>query len=367
MATYKVIQDIEAEDKLVGPFSFRQFVYILVGAFFGYLCFISIAKHASFLLVLFAPPMLFCFFFAWPWSPDQPTEVWALARIRFLFKPRRRIWDQSGIKEFVTITAPKRIERIYTDGLSQMEVRSRLSALANTIDSRGWAVKNVNVDLGAAQAAMPAQTDRLLDFSAMPQEVSNVDVRADDDILDEVNNPLAYQVNQMIDASTKARRQGLLARLKAAGATVPEPAAAQPTGNWFAGSAQSAAPNALPSVAVAQSAAPVPPASQPLPSPAVQRQLANTHFKTVPTTPAPEPVKPITSQSVPQPVAVKPQTQPASAPAPTPAPKPTAPQPDPAILNLAHDNNLDVATLAREAKRARRLDSSDGEVEISLR
>lgn len=364
MATYKVIQDIEAEDKLVGPFSFRQFVYILIGAFFGYLCFISIAKHASFLLVLFLPPTLFCFFFAWPWSPDQPTEIWALARIRFLFKPRKRIWDQSGVKEFVTITAPKKIERVYTDGLSQIEVRSRLSALANTIDSRGWAVKNVNVDLGAAQAIAPAQTDRLLDFSAMPQEVSNVDVRADDDILDEVNNPLAYQVNQMIDASTKARRQGLLARLKAAGASVPEQASV-PAGNWFAQPAQPAAPSTLPSVAAAPAAQPAP---QPLPSPAVQRQLANTHFKTVPAAPAPaQAITPAVASPAPQPATAKPRPQAAPTPAPAPVPKPTATQPDPAILNLAHDNNLDVATLAREAKRARELDSSDGEVEISLR
>ena len=27
MATYKVIQDIEAEDKLIGPLTLRQFIY----------------------------------------------------------------------------------------------------------------------------------------------------------------------------------------------------------------------------------------------------------------------------------------------------------------------------------------------------
>ena len=30
MAQYKVPQDVEADDKLLGPFSFRQFVYLLV-------------------------------------------------------------------------------------------------------------------------------------------------------------------------------------------------------------------------------------------------------------------------------------------------------------------------------------------------
>ncbi len=30
MATYKVPQDVEAEDKLLGPFTFRQFIYLMV-------------------------------------------------------------------------------------------------------------------------------------------------------------------------------------------------------------------------------------------------------------------------------------------------------------------------------------------------
>jgi len=30
MATYKVPQDVEADDKLLGPFSFRQFVYLML-------------------------------------------------------------------------------------------------------------------------------------------------------------------------------------------------------------------------------------------------------------------------------------------------------------------------------------------------
>ena len=30
MAQYKVPQDVEAEDKLLGPFTFRQFIYLLI-------------------------------------------------------------------------------------------------------------------------------------------------------------------------------------------------------------------------------------------------------------------------------------------------------------------------------------------------
>lgn len=344
MATYKVIQDIEAEDKLVGPLSFRQFVYFLVAAFLGYINFIAIAKGAWPVILVLGWPMLFCLFFAWPWSPDQPTEIWALARIRFWFKNRKRVWDQSGVKEFVTITAPKKIERVYTDGLSQTEVRSRLHALAHTLDSRGWAIKNAYT---MPQVVQPTQSDRLLDFSAMPQQVADVDVRATDDILDEENNPMVSQMNNLISASTKARREELMNRLRAEGATIPQlPTPAAP--GWFmqptAGQGTAPAP--------VIDTTPVADATLQLPPKPSKKASANSHLKTV------------------QPVGAAPQLAAVEPAQPTPTPTPPEPsreQPDPAILNLAHDNNLDVATLAREAKRARGLDASDGEVVVSLR
>ena len=143
MATYKLIQDIEAEDKILGPLTLRQFIFALITVFFGYLCFLVLTKGAAFMLVVFLPPMVFFGFFALPLGRDQPTEVWALAKLRFLFKPRTRIWNQSGVKELVTITAPKKIERHLTKGYTQTEVDSRLHALADTIDSRGWELGEV--------------------------------------------------------------------------------------------------------------------------------------------------------------------------------------------------------------------------------
>lgn len=355
MATYKVIQDIEAEDKLVGPLGFRQFVYFLIAAFLGYLSFISVASGAALFLVVLVPPMLFCLFFAWPWTPDQPTEVWALARIRFLVKSRKRVWNQSGVKEFVTITVPKKIERNYTDGLSQVEVRSRLRALASTIDSRGWAVKNANLNDAAKYQILAGDSDRLISLSSMPQAVPDVDVRPDDDILDDANNPLASHMTDMLSASTKARRQGLLERLRM-GAAAEAPATANK--QWFAPVTPGVLPSVMPAVGVqapAAAAEPVLPAPRPTP---------NSHLKTLQPAsdqpaasapaPLPDPVSTSVTTSAPEPV------QPA-------VKTPTNTPSDAAILNLAHDNNLDVATLAREAHKVRSLEDSDGEVVVSLR
>lgn len=223
MATYKVIQDVEAEDKLLGPLTLRQFIYAGIGAISLYLCYFFGTHNAMFMVAFFLPVAGIAAFFAFPWGRDQPTEIWALAKIRFYLKPRRRIWDQSGMTELVTVTAPKQTQMDYTNGLSQTEVKSRLRALADTIDSRGWAIKNANLNLYSQPALVMAEptSDRLVAPSALPQEVSSIDVQASDDILDEKNNARAQAVDNMIDAAAKAHREQIMENLRQD--TPPEP------------------------------------------------------------------------------------------------------------------------------------------------
>jgi hypothetical protein len=151
-----------------------------------------------------------------PLGRDQPTEVWLAAQIRFFLKPRKRIWDQSGLKELVTITVPKKVEHIYTDGLTQQEVRSRLNALADTIDSRGWAIKQANLTMASTPAYAGFSSDRLVSASSLPQSVPDINVTAADDILDATSNPTAQHFEQMVQASTQAQKDTAIARMDAA-------------------------------------------------------------------------------------------------------------------------------------------------------
>jgi len=369
MARYKVLQDIEAEDHILGPLTLRQFIFGLVTAFLLYMCFICITKGAPFLLVILLPPALFTGFFAFPFGRDQPTEIWALAKIRFLFKPRRRIWDQSGVKELVTVTVPKKVERALTNGLSETEVKSRLNALANTIDSRGWAVKNVNVNMYNQPNPMMVQSsDRLIDIDSMPQQVPNYDVQAADDMLDEVNNPIAQQFESMIASSTQTHRQHIVDELNniqvGSGAPAPQPSAA-PADSWFTGQ---------PAVSSgASQALPVSPLSPPFSSPAPVQN--NTSPTTVDEAAFLQDLKARNSSQdqsyahlrTIQPLGSQPQPAPAAQSDDTPAAQPSPASPDPAILSLANNNDLNVATLAREAQKATHPDTSgDGEVVISL-
>lgn len=211
MATYKVLQDIEAEDKFIGPLTLKQFIFGMVAAASAYLSVFTLTRGIWFVTVVFAPIIAITGFLAWPWGRDQPTEVWLLAKLRFMIKPRRRIWDQDGIQELVTITAPRREARQFTNNLSVGEVKSRLRALADTIDSRGWAVKNVDINLYAQPSILASQdTDRLIDPSSLPSNVPVSDVTASEDIMDEQNNPVAQQLDSMIKTTAQEYRKKLV-------------------------------------------------------------------------------------------------------------------------------------------------------------
>ena len=78
MAVYKVPQDVEAEDKLIGPFGFRQFIYLLIVAFFGFVAFL-LGRIFIGLILIPAPIILFFLAIALPLRKDQPTEVYLAA------------------------------------------------------------------------------------------------------------------------------------------------------------------------------------------------------------------------------------------------------------------------------------------------
>ena len=191
MSTYKVLQDIEAEDKFLGPLTLKQCIFAAVAVVSCYLSFLLLTHGAWVMVFPLVPVIIVTGFLAFPWGRDQPTEVWLLAKIRFMFKPRKRIWDQTGIQELVKITAPPKVVEYTGDNLSQTEVRSRLKALADTIDSRGWAVKG---SLGQP-IAMGASSDRLVAGSSLPAvEGMNIDVPS----TDMYDSPLASQISSRL-------------------------------------------------------------------------------------------------------------------------------------------------------------------------
>jgi hypothetical protein len=220
MAVYKVIQDVEAEDKLVGPLTFKGFIYAIVALACGYINFRLLLLGTPIkwvILPVFLLPMLLFGVLASPLGREQPTEVWLLSRIRFFLKPRQRLWDQDGLEELVTITAPKRAEQRLAKDITQSEVQSRLKTLASTLDTRGWAIKNVDTNLNITVQDAPAvalASDRLVANAGYTQAAPVIDIHAADDIMDEQNNPTAQKFAALMQTADQKRKKDVLQTMK---------------------------------------------------------------------------------------------------------------------------------------------------------
>jgi len=98
---YKVPQNIDLEDKIVGPFTMKQFVYLIVTggviyAWWNYLSKNFIDFMPAFLAVAL-PLGLLGFSLAIVKINERPFEFFLLNLLRFVFSPKRRVW-QEGYK-----------------------------------------------------------------------------------------------------------------------------------------------------------------------------------------------------------------------------------------------------------------------------
>lgn len=305
MAQYKVPQDVEAEDKLLGPFTFRQFIYLLIAA-----AGIAGAWGLFQLFPLLALiPLPFVFFFgilALPVRKDQPMETYLAAVLSFYLKPNRRIWTAGQRESTIKIIAPKKVEKSRTRDISEEEASHRLSFLATIVDSEGYAIRG--------------------DSSMKDEYAAEADTI--EDVLD-ADNPV---IDRIIEQEQTARKQELVSQMRTAmhrtdaliGSTPVNPQPAQPINQY-----------------------PLPPQSvyqQPVyqqPAQPVQLQAPGANYN---------------PQAVQQPVYQQPVYQ-----QPAPAPQPTVQQLTQASLTqaavnqqmqeLANNNTFSIQTIAQQANR----------------
>ena len=210
MSRYKVAQDVEAEDKILGPFSFRQFIYLLVAAA-GIALAWGLSQVFLPLAVIPVPIILLFGALALPLRKDQPMEVYLAAVISFYTKPRRRMWQPDGINSLIEITVPEKVEIERTKNLSQDEAERRLAYLSQLADTHGWSIRHTRVP--------DAQGSMISDVYFEAQQTS--------DMFDD-NSSEARAMTRRIEQSNQARRRAAIERMQAPAAALPAVADGQP-------------------------------------------------------------------------------------------------------------------------------------------
>ncbi len=358
MATYKVPQDVEADDKLIGPFSFRQFIYLIIVALAMLLAW-GLAQLFIALAIIPLPIIVFFGALALPLRKDQPMEIYMAAMVSFYLKPRFRKWDPEGVETLINISAPKVVEVRRTKDLSQSEAEQRLSYLADIVDSQGWAIRGVS---GAG--------------TAMNNDVY-LEAQSAEDVLD-TNTSIAHNFDQMMQQSTNRAREEAKQRMMQASQPQPQPVAVVP-----------AMPSQIPGGVVTDTTTvpefnPYPnfhqSVIQPLGNEAYHAETAASEPHTQPTTQpqaAPTPTIAPAPAAQATPSAAQLQMQQAAAQAVQAAyqPKPEEIEDTPSdtaltagIMNLANNPDLSIETIAHEAKRLKKkAEQESDEVVISLR
>ncbi|MCL2280471.1 PrgI family protein [Candidatus Saccharibacteria bacterium] len=191
MAEHKVPQDVEAEDKLLGPLSFRQFIYAMI-ALAGVALAYFMAVNITPLLVIVPLPIIIVFGILAIPRKGQPMEIYIGALIHFYLYPTKRIWNSDGQESLVEITNPTIDTTPLTKDISSAEATQRLSFLADVVDTQGWSTRgNVNLNDDYALAANTAAD--VFDDASLNKEFSaklaEAEQRVRDKVISHMNTP----------------------------------------------------------------------------------------------------------------------------------------------------------------------------------
>jgi len=156
---YKVPQNIDLEDKIVGPFTMKQFLYLFVGGFILYgwwnysSSYVSPSPMAIF-LPLAIPLGFICFCLAVVKVNDRPFEVFVLNLFKFVFSPKQRKWTSGYVPESVILMDPLEAKDNKDEHL---KTESDLDSLAKSLEEQ---TEELKVQTASMQAAKPAPANK---------------------------------------------------------------------------------------------------------------------------------------------------------------------------------------------------------------
>lgn len=230
MGQYKVPQNVEAEDTILGPLTIKQFIYVVIAIGWGFLCWrvFGVAPIiAVFLTLPISGPLLALGLIR---REGQSFETYFLAMIRFMIVPRQRTWLKDNAK--VTLMEPEKPKETTEMPSSKdpAQVHDELRKLTSIIESRGRLPKGADVQAADANVAASAISQRVVtpEATQVASEIISTKVSAPRvDMLDMQHNPQAVKVGEMLQStSTDLKTQAIANMQKAAASPAPQQAQA---------------------------------------------------------------------------------------------------------------------------------------------
>jgi PrgI family protein len=221
MGQYKVPQNVEAEDHILGPLTFRQFTYALMGFGWAAVCFALLRKVPVLLIVVGFPPTMLLMLLAFYTRDGQNFEQLLIAMVGYFAAAHRRLWVKEDIIETFHVTPTPKAAEI-TQRNPEV-VRSELEKLATLIDSRGWNIPpDVQPDNNPYALPATAHEDRIV-APPPPAPKAPGEATAKDDIFDMQHSPLAQNLAQLLNEAADDVREEAMQQMNTPG-KAPAPA-----------------------------------------------------------------------------------------------------------------------------------------------
>lgn len=131
---YKIPQDVQIEDKIVGPLTLKQLIVLGIGGGITYAIYTILAKqyYIEVWLIPTAVPGILTLAVTFLKIGGIPFGKWCFLMVEYLFKPKKRVFVMGGADNYMVTLFADKSKKVQTkdEGASKAERdRERLSKI----------------------------------------------------------------------------------------------------------------------------------------------------------------------------------------------------------------------------------------------
>jgi hypothetical protein len=215
MSQYKVPQDVEAEDHILGPLTLKQFIYAIVAIAWAGMFFFILKQVLLLYVIVVLPISLLFLLLAFYKRDGQNFEQLLIALVGFFANSRRRIWRKEEVVESFHVEPAKPKEEL--SQRNPADVRAELTRLGELADSRG-------INHPQAPLVMPTTAPVNGATALTPVPVAPIIEEPAADMYDISSSPLAANLNELIEQAAVDVKKEAMAQMTAGGTAAPAPA-----------------------------------------------------------------------------------------------------------------------------------------------
>lgn len=174
---FEVPQNIDLEDKILGPMTLRSFLILLFGALIVYSIFFIPGISKTVAIIIAIPLAIAVLLITFVKVQDQPFTQFFMNLIYFSLRPQKRIWNSEDIKPGVTIKNQTQKE----EGHHAQKVVShgQIEKLAQIVDTKGWK-QNLSETVNGEEINLQ---NRVTSSNQTPLPQSKLETNKPDDVL----------------------------------------------------------------------------------------------------------------------------------------------------------------------------------------